>query len=258
MPIKNGTEIKTQKTALYILLIYMACQLSSFLLLIFPAWKERLFDSIDAATREDKAVILSGYWSTIAFGIALVFILLLVARNKNFWNVFDGEKETIGKSIGWGVIGFFLIYFGQTIGGVIESLIGVKVGSDNTAELGSIMAQAPIMILAIVVFGPILEELVFRRVIFGSLIQKYNFFVSALVSGIVFAAIHLEFEHIILYTICGFVFAFLYYKTKRIITSIIAHMMLNGFVAILQYNYDVIMEFLKKIEKASMTAMIFF
>ena len=66
------------------------------------------------------------------------------------------------------------------------------------------------MILASVFFGPILEELVFRRVIFGSIMQaQNNFWVAAFVSAIFFAIIHLDFSHIILYTITGFIFALL-------------------------------------------------
>ena len=52
---------------------------------------------------------------------------------------------------------------------------------------------APIMIVATVFLGPVLEELVFRRVIFGSIIQNYNFWIASIVSAIVFAAIHMDF-----------------------------------------------------------------
>lgn len=146
--------------------------------------------------------------------------------------MFKGEKATLPKAIGWGVLGFFMVLLGQAIGASIESAYGVKEASENTETIKMISNVAPIMLLPTVIFGPILEELVFRRVIFGSLIQKQNFWISALLSGIFFAIIHLDFPHILLYTICGFIFAFLYYKTKRLITSIIAHMMLNSLAAI--------------------------
>ena len=105
------------------------------------------------------------------------------------------------------------------------------------------------MILSAVIFAPVLEEIIFRRVIFGSLIQKYNFWISAIVSGVVFSAIHLEFEHLLLYAVCGLIFAFLYYKTKSIWTSIIAHMLLNGSVTLIQFYYEPIKDFLDKYSK---------
>lgn len=62
------------------------------------------------------------------------------------------------------------------IGVAIEmAVFGIEGGSQNTADIVAIAKGAPIAILAIVVFGPILEEFVFRRVIFGSLVQTTNF-----------------------------------------------------------------------------------
>ena len=95
---------KTYKTAFYILLIYMACQLSSFILIIFPSLKEKLLNMIDAATREDQAIILLGYWSTIAFAVALIWMLILISRDKNFWNIFPDKKANWSASIGWACV----------------------------------------------------------------------------------------------------------------------------------------------------------
>ena len=247
------SPLKTKKTALYILLIYMACQLSSFLLILFPPLKEYVFSLVDAPTAKEQALILSGYWSTGAFALATLFILIVISRDKNFWNVFKGPKSSPSEIIGWGILGFFLIYFGQILAVQVEMLIfGIEPGSDNTEQLGNIMKSAPIMILSAVIFAPILEEIIFRRVVFGSLIQKYNFWISALVSGVVFAAIHLEFEHILLYSVCGLIFAYLYYKTKSIWTSIIAHMLLNGSVTLIQLNMEAILKFFEKYENLLM------
>lgn len=184
----------------------------------------------------NEEIALAGWWNTISFAIAFLVCIFLISRNKNFWNIFKGEKASIPVSIGWGILGFFLVFFGQTIGAMIETGLGIQQGSENTKTIILLTEVAPIIILATVFLGPILEELVFRRVIFGSIIQTQNFWVAGIISSIIFALIHLDFTHIILYTISGFIFAFLYYKTHRILTSIIAHMLLNGFVTIVQMN----------------------
>lgn len=252
-------KIKGKKTALYVLLTYIACQLSSIILLVFPRFKEYLFSLVDAPTREDQAVILSGYWSTISFAIATVIILILTTRDKQFWKVFSKPRLSMPEVIGWGIIGFALVYVGQIIGAQIEiKLFGIEAGSENTANIGEIMRAAPIMILSTVLFAPILEEIIFRRVIFGSLIQKFNFWISAIASGLVFAAIHLEFEHLLLYAICGLVFAFIYNYTRSIIASIISHMMLNGSVTLIQWFYDDIVKWLEQFEEKTKALMIFF
>lgn len=233
----SSPKFKTQKTAFYVLLTYIICQLSVFLLIFIPGLKDALLTPF-SGTPEEQLIKLSGWWSTGSFAVAFIVSFILISKNKNFWNVFSGEKMPLGKAIGWGVIGFFLVFFGQAIGANIEIKLGIDVVSENTESIMNVTKVAPIMIVATVFLGPVLEELVFRRVIFGSIIQNYNFWIASIVSAIVFAAIHMDFTHILLYTICGMIFAFLYHKTKRLITPIIAHVLLNGFVTFIQMNPD--------------------
>lgn len=238
MTSSSSPKFKAQKTALYVLITYIVCLLSVIVLKIFPGLLEYLLEFISAPTKQEQLIKLSGWWSTISFAIAAFVSFLLIQRNKQFWNIFKGEKASIGASIVWGIIGFFLVFLGQTIGAYIELALGIEMGSENTTDIMMITKVAPVMIIATVLLGPILEELIFRRVIFGSIVQNYNFWIASIISSIVFAAIHMDFTHIIIYTISGMVFAFLYYKTKRLLTSIIAHVLLNGFVTFVQMYAD--------------------
>lgn len=238
MTSRSSDKFKTQKTAFYVLITYIICQLSVLLLIFIPGLKDSLLQLFSGISEQDRLIKLSAWWSTISFAVAFIVSFILISRNKQFWEVFKGEKASIGASIGWGIIGFFLVFLGQTIGAYIELALGIDMGSENTEAIMGVTKVAPIMIIATVFFGPILEELVFRRVIFGSIIQNYNFWIASIISAIVFAAIHMDFTHILLYTICGMIFAFLYHKTKRLLTPIIAHILLNGFVTFIQMNAD--------------------
>lgn len=238
MTSRSSDKFKTQKTAFYVLITYIICQLSALLLIFIPGLKDSLLQLFPGMSEQDKLIKLSAWWSTISFAVAFIVSFILISRNKQFWDVFKGEKASIGASIGWGIIGFFLVFLGQTIGAYIELALGIDMGSENTEAIMSVTKVAPIMIIATVFLGPVLEELVFRRVIFGSIIQNYNFWIASIISAIVFAAIHMDFTHILLYTICGMIFAFLYHKTKRLLTPIIAHVLLNGFVTFIQMNAD--------------------
>lgn len=231
--------MKQQKTAIYILVVYAAMQLSGafFVPLIYT-----LFTSLEI---ENPEIVAYGWWIFVSMGIATLISLLIIRKDKQFIHPLKGEKATLGKAIGWGVIGFFLVFFGQTVAANIELALGVEPGSDNTAQFIEIARSVPFAIFSIVIFAPILEELIFRRIIFGSLLPKTNFFVAGSVSAIAFGAIHLEFTHILLYAVSGFIFAYIYYKTKRIIASIISHMLLNGFVVVVQFNQEKILKFLE-------------
>ncbi|WP_460015020.1 CPBP family intramembrane glutamic endopeptidase [Lysinibacillus sp. CTST325] len=248
LTVNNSQKInKHKKTALYVLLIYILMQLSG-ILLAKPFHK--MVMSTTGLPSEQAAPLTQGWYIALSFAIALILSLILTSRDKAFWDIYQGKKETIPLSIMWGIIGFFLVFIGQMIGAAIEmAIFGIQGGSQNTADIVAIAKGAPIAILAIVVFGPILEEFVFRRVIFGSLVQTTNFWVAGIVSAIFFALIHFDFTHILLYTICGLIFAFLYHKTKRIWTSIIAHVMLNGFVTLVQLYAEPLQKFLEQLEK---------
>lgn len=229
MKLTLAEKRKSLITSIFILIAYVFVFQLSALLLLIPAVGDFVSGLIDAPSTE-KGSILTGWWSFIAGTITLLIIWILVFTDKKYFDIFDGPKASIGASVGWGILGFFMVLFGQSIGIMIEQSIGIGAGSENTEMLLEIAKFSPIMILVIAIIAPILEEFVFRRVVFGSIVQFQNFWVSAIISAIIFAAIHFDFTHIILYTICGLIFAFLYYKTKRLLTSIIAHVLLNSFV----------------------------
>ena len=181
-------------------------------------------------------------------GTAAVITLLIIRRDKSFVRPLTGKAASTPNAIAWGVLGFIMVLYGQAFAANIEiKFFGIEPGSDNTANFMELANSVPFVIFSIVLFAPILEELIFRRIIFGTLLPKTNFFIAALISSLAFAVIHFEFTHILIYAVSGFIFAFIYYKTKRIITSMIAHMLLNGFVVIAQLYNEEITNFFKRL-----------
>lgn len=243
-PAKKKYGRKMPKTPLYVLLTFILIQLSPALAVV-PTYNYFRNQGMDQATAEATT---SGWLIVISMAIGFIIMMILILRDKNFFNIWKGKKAGIGASIGWGVIGFFLVYFGQIIASLIEVSIGIKPGSENTMALVSVAEVVPLTILAVVFFGPVIEELVFRRVVFGSLNQTTNFFIATAISALVFALVHMEFSHLLVYFSTGLVLAFIYQKTKRIITPIIAHILLNAFVMVIQLNMDKIEAYMKYLE----------
>lgn len=223
--------MKNKKTAFYILITYIIMQLSGAVLLqqLYTFYKGQH----PTWTHDKLALHTQGWYMFFSMFLALIVSILFIARDKQFFDNFK-EKMPLPQAILWGIIGFVMVLAGQMIGGMIESLLGISGSSENTTSLLGITDVVPIAILAIALFGPILEELVFRRVIFGSLYQGTSFWIAALISSLFFALMHFDFVHILLYAITGFVMAFLYTKTGRIITPMIAHILLNTFVTFTQ------------------------
>ncbi len=220
-----------------------------------------LFDHFpwDEQYSEKGIAYRASAWSLfISNALAAIIFLWFIVQNKKFLPIFKEKKSSTGNAILWGFIGFFLVMGGQMLAATIESLFGITTGSDNTAVLSDIAKVSPIIIISIVLFAPLLEEIVFRRILFGGIYQKTNFWIAAIVSALIFAAMHNEFEHLLMYMAPGLIFSYLYYRTKRLLTPMIAHLLLNGFVVIAQLKFDDIQKYLDELESLKQAMFVFF
>ena len=174
-------------------------------------------------------------WILISFTVAFIFILFIL-RKEMFQPIRDAHALSPFDSIFWGVVGIFLAFFAQSAAASIEYALGIEMGSENTQQIVGLIKTAPLIIFVTSIIGPILEEIVFRKVIFGSLYKRLNFFLAGLISSLIFSIAHGEPEHLILYGAMGFTFAFLYVKTKRILVPIFTHVAMNTIVVVIQLN----------------------
>lgn len=201
--------------------------------------------------KAEAQLTLTGVWSVIAFTLCLV-IVLLILRTVPKTTLRNRPKASVGASIGWAVAAFSR-FVSQSIAASIEMyLFGVNPESENTQRIMEIITALPLMVFVSSVFGPILEEIIFRKIIFGAIYEKTNFFIAALFSSVLFSVVHLDFSHLLIYTAMGFTFSFLYVRTNRIIVPIFAHVAMNTLVVLLQTFREPIEEYLKHVEKMQM------
>ncbi|WP_227939897.1 CPBP family intramembrane glutamic endopeptidase [Alkalihalobacillus deserti] len=201
---------------------------------------------------------IPGIWSMFSFTIALIIIVFLLRpdiRNRHA----RAGRSTRGEAVRWAIIGVFLVFAAQYVAALIEMFVlGIEPGSENTETIVEFAKAFPAFILVISVIGPILEEIVFRLVIFGALYKRFGFWIAGFASSLVFAAVHMDFTHLLVYTAMGFVFAFLYVKTGRILVPIIAHVALNLFVAIVNVLLaDKLEDLLEQLEQIQQSIIIF-
>ncbi|MFD1708543.1 CPBP family intramembrane glutamic endopeptidase [Siminovitchia sediminis] len=219
------------KTYVYIILTYIAMQISGFIgMPIFYIIGTNYLN----LSPEEAEIQATGYWLVFSFLLGLAIVLFLVRKSGKVTKIDKAEPLSIGPSLLLAVAGIFLAFFAQIIAVGIEQAIGVDPGSENTQEILELIELFPMIVLISSIIGPILEEIVFRKVIFGSLYNRMPFGMAAVLSSVIFAFAHMEPVHLILYTAMGFVFAFLYVLTKRIIVPIIAHVMMNTLVVVAQ------------------------
>lgn len=143
------------------------------------------------------------------------------------------------KDAKWTIIGYALF----TALCYVFSMITASVPSSANQQaleqtLNTGMFNAMFMVVSAVFVAPILEELIFRGLIFNYLSPVLHWGVTCLISGFTFAYIHvvIDFNFITFtpYFIIGCVLGLIYYKTGKIQYPIAAHMLSNAIgVAIL-------------------------
>jgi uncharacterized protein len=214
----------------YVIITYIIMQLSGIVgvpLLRFLGVGKHVENKLVAAK------LASGYWAVISFAIA--FFIIIFFLREDIKQRHTRHRVSLPVAWMWAVSGVFLSLFAQSLAANVEwRLLGIEPGSENTKRIVEIIQVTPLLMVVTSIIGPILEEIIFRKIIFGTLYQKYNFFISALVSSLLFAIVHMELKHLLLYAAMGFTFAFLYAKTGRIFVPIFAHVTMNTFVVVIQ------------------------
>lgn len=236
-----------KKEYAYILITYIAMQLSGYV--GYPIVYGIGVKAFHVSAKQME-MMTPIYWIVISFVAALIIVLFILRKSERNYKMERVAALPLIPSIFWAIIGIFLAFFAQALAAMLEQLLGIKMGSENTQRIIGLIETLPLVVVISSVVGPILEEIVFRKIIFGSLHKRFSFFISALLSSIIFGLAHMELQHLILYSAMGFTFAFLYKKTKRIIVPIIAHVMMNSLVVIVQLlNQDKIEKTLDDYQK---------
>ena len=184
----------------------------------------------------------------IALGLSiLATVIMFFIASKSHNDIDRGKRESnILIIIAIGLAGFVAMMLVQgIINGLLQYLAKIfefQASSKNTSNVVQIIKLNPLFIGYVVFLGPMMEELFFRKAVFGYFYdiligskEWIRFFVPALLTGILFAIPHDGFSPLMLiYIAMSFVFSYLYKYTNRIITPMIAHISMNGLVMVIQ------------------------
>lgn len=88
--------------------------------------------------------------------------------------------------------------------------------------------NALVMIFAVVLFGPLAEEVLFRGMVFGKLRRAFRFWPSAIISGVLFGIYHMNLVQGIYAAVFGVLLAYIFEKTETIWGPYLLHVMFNG------------------------------
>lgn len=163
--------------------------------------------------------LFNDYLSTkqiyVALIVAIIFIPLLINDYKKY-------KKQINTKINY----FYLIILGVILS-LMYNVFAYYLNFALKTSLFDNNSNVAVTLLSTGILGPIIEELIFRGIIYNELKSKYSNMKSILITTIFFAIIHINIIQILYALIIGFILIFVYEKYNNIKAPIILHMASN-------------------------------
>lgn len=173
------------------------------------------------------------------FTFAGVLVWLRV-RGALSWRVLGPVRPTWGRvpvGVGVGVVGFLIV---TTLILVIEAAVGGVDPPEQLAMESALGSGAAFLlgILMAVVLAPIVEETIFRGVLFQALRRRFGLWPALLLSGAVFALLHTELAdplYLVALWLLGIWLAAAFHRTGTLLVPILGHATFNGVAIGLAY-----------------------
>ena len=151
-------------------------------------------------------------------------ILQTVPKARQNWTYPVG----VGRFLGWFVICMGGVYFGNLIGQFLMAVVSAITGQPMANQVEEMIMDMSLwaVILSAVILAPIMEELIFRKLVLDRL-AGYGPAVAMFVSALVFGLAHGNFYQFFYAFLLGLIFAYIYLRTGKVRYSMILHMMVN-------------------------------
>jgi len=105
-------------------------------------------------------------------------------------------------------------------------------GMKQVMELAQDRGKLLPSLFAFALLAPMVEELIFRGLLYGWVEGRWGSRVALVVSSLAFAAAHYEPAHILLVLPLGFLFGWLRRRTNSLMPSLVSHIVNNGFAVL--------------------------
>lgn len=123
-----------------------------------------------------------------------------------------------------------VMFLGNIIGQLLNSVISSLIKKEITNGVEDMIFETPmwLIVLVVVFIGPIVEELIFRKLMIDRL-SKYGDVLAITFSSVAFGLFHGNFYQFFYATAVGFVLGYVYTKTRSMKLSALLHMIINFF-----------------------------
>lgn len=166
--------------------------------------------------------------------LAGALVLLFLSKHFNHQNQLEEKAAPVWwQFTAWAGGGALALLLFQKIFLWFEiTFLSQPVISENTSQLTAIAAKYPYYLLVIIVTEPIIEELLFRKVLFGNLTFWFKPWQAALFSSLLFSLAHGD-GHFLTYSVIGLILCFIYAKTGKLSAAMTSHVLMNLLVLLI-------------------------
>lgn len=189
-------------------------------------------------------VMSSSFGFMLTYVVAMSLALLLVAVWSRIRGVPTGkiEHSKAGFSPTYILFGVVLL---MALSVVLMPL------SDILPADGRSIPRGGWTILAVILFAPIFEELLFRVKLYDMLLRDVTPFWAVMLSSLCFGVVHIEPIVAIEAALSGVIFSYFYIQRRSIFSAIILHMINNAFaylILMVKYQERTVLDFVSSVD----------
>ncbi len=170
-------------------------------------------------------------------------ILFIIIDKEAFKANFKEFRRRPNRYFGQIAIGFVVVFAALILASTILDILGVNDTSQNEETIRSYFEQDGLRLVMLFfmlcIFTPIVEEVVFRKVVFNFIEPKTNSIVAIIGTGVVFGLMHVitygDFIQSLPYILMGITFGWIYHRSKKNLLVTIGVHFMNNFFTFLMY-----------------------
>lgn len=170
--------------------------------------------------------------------LTVTFITVLIALPIMFYLFYKNSNKILLKTE-WKKM-YVPILIGAFASAGVSKLVTLLpidgiIGNYSKTSANVMSSNLPLQLITLVILGPIMEELMFRGLIYNRLKQFNEKTIAAYISALIFAVYHFNLVQGIYTFILGLLIVYVYEEYKSIAAPIILHIAANGIAVFLNY-----------------------
>lgn len=145
----------------------------------------------------------------------------------------EKSKLSLKSFFKYGAVSMAFVFFGNSISMTIMSVIESALGIVSENAVNTILTKTDLLfsILVVGIAGPVVEELMFRKM-FVDRLRPYGDALAVFLPALMFGLIHGNLYQFFYAFLLGMIFSYVYLRTGKIVYSTLIHIFINLFCGI--------------------------